>query len=40
MKKMYFARVNGRVTWEHKEFSAIIRCVSHKDGVYTVDKEI
>ena len=36
MKKMYYARVGGNFSWEEKELSAYIECVSHKDGVYRV----
>jgi len=40
MKKMYFARVSGNFSWTEKTLSAEIECVSHKDGVYRVTREI
>lgn len=37
---MYYARVGGNFTWEEKELQAYIECISHKDGIYKVSKEI
>ena len=37
---MYYARVGGHFAWEEKELQAYIECVSHKDGVYKVSREI
>ena len=39
MKKMYYARVEGKVDFEEKVLNAPILCLSHKEGIFSVYDE-